>query len=230
MLVAIEGIDGSGKGTQAKRLFERLQSAGTSAELLSFPRYGDTRFGKAIGDFLNGRFGPLNAVHPLLASLLYAGDRFESRELLLEAMKSNDVVILDRYVASNIAHQGAKLAAVEREELKKWVETIEYEIFALPRPDLVILLDLPAETAQELIAKKAARSYTEKTADLQEADGTYLAAVRDVYRELAVDEPHWRIVPCQREGELRSIEDIGGEIENIVQDARTSYKSRQHRN
>ena len=217
MLVAIEGIDGAGKGTQAARLCERLRSAGASVELLSFPRYEATRFGKAVGEFLNGRFGALDPVHPMLASLLYAGDRFESREVLEQAMRTCDVVVLDRYVASNIAHQGAKLQGAERGELREWVETVEYNIFGLPQPDLVLLLDLPAAEAQELIAKKSARSYTDKAADLQEADASYLARVREVYRELAVDQPAWRIVPCIQDGTLRTIDDIGNEIFEIVQ-------------
>ena len=220
MLIAIEGIDGSGKGTQAVRLCERLRSAGASVELLSFPRYEATRFGKAIGEFLNGRFGALEAVHPMLASLLYAGDRFESREVLQNAMTTCDVVVLDRYVASNIAHQGAKLAGAERAELREWVETIEYEIYGLPQPDLVLLLDLPATEAQHLIAKKSARNYTDKKADLHEADGSYLAAVRETYRELAVDQPAWHILPCIQEGTLRTIDDIGEEIFETVQNAR----------
>ncbi len=228
MLVAIEGIDGSGKGTQALRLCERLQSAGALVELLSFPRYEATRFGKAIGEFLNGRFGALDSVHPLLASLLFAGDRFESREILQKAMEDCDVVVLDRYVASNIAHQVAKLQGTEREELREWVETLEYNIFGLPRPDLVLLLDLPAAEAQKLIAKKSARSYTDKAADLHEADGSYLAAVREVYRELAVDQPAWQIVPCIQDGALRTIDDIGNEIFEIVENTRGRENHEKH--
>jgi dTMP kinase len=220
MLIAIEGIDGSGKGTQAARLCQRFLDSGTTVELLSFPRYSATRFGKVIGEFLNGRFGSLSEVHPLLASLLYAGDRFESQGVLRAALQAHDVVVLDRYVASNIAHQGAKLQGAEREELKAWVEAVEFEIFGLPKPDLTILLDLPAARAQELIAKKSARSYTEKKADLQEADGAYLAQVREVYRQLAVDQPHWKIVPCLEGETLRSIEDIGAEVFEIVQSTR----------
>lgn len=220
MLIAIEGIDGSGKGTQAARLCERLEESGVTVDSLSFPQYSTTRFGKVIGDFLNGRFGSLNEVHPMLASLLFAGDRLESYEDLWTLLQGYDVVVLDRYVASNIAHQGAKLQGAEREELKGWVEAVEFEIFGLPKPDLTILLDLPADRAQELIARKSARSYTEKKADLQEADANYLAQVREVYRQLAVDQPHWKIVPCLKGETLRSIEDIGDEIFEIVQSIR----------
>src|SRR3712207_3314277 len=108
MLIAIEGIDGSGKGTQARLLRERCRAAGLSAALISFPRYAETRFGRAVGKFLNGRFGTLDQVSPFLAALLYAGDRFESRTLLRESLFANDVVVLNRYVASNVAHQGSK--------------------------------------------------------------------------------------------------------------------------
>ncbi len=212
MLIALEGIDGSGKGTQANRLCERLKTEGKTVELLSFPRYEATVFGKAIGDFLNGRFGTLSEVHPQLASLLYAGDRFESREVLTQAIAKNDVVVLDRYVASNIAHQGAKREGEQRKELIAWVESVEFEIFNLPKPDLVILLDLPANTAQQLIAKKSARNYTDKPADLQEADGGYLAKVRAVYRELAETTPGWQIVNCLQSDSLRTIEEIGEEV------------------
>ena len=108
-LVALEGIDGSGKGTQAERLVKRLSESGVAAELISFPRYQDTFFGKVAGSFLHGDFGSLEEVHPFLVSLLFAGDRFESRPLLTAALARCEVVVLDRYVAWNIAHQGLKL-------------------------------------------------------------------------------------------------------------------------
>ena len=104
-LIAIEGIDGSGKGTQAQRLAQSLEAGGESVRLLSFPRYEQTAFGRRIGHFLNGRYGQLDQVDPLLVSLLYAGDRFESKGVLLDAIAGCDVVVLDRYVPSNIAHK-----------------------------------------------------------------------------------------------------------------------------
>ena len=221
-LIAIEGIDGSGKGTQAQRLYEQFSASGKTAALMSFPRYTETLFGKAIGDFLNGRFGTLNEVSPFLASLLYAGDRFESRDFLLQTLNDNEVVILDRYTASNIAHQGSKFDGDERRELVDWIRRIEYEIYQLPRPDIVVLFDLPVLEAQKLIATKQARSYTDKAADLQEADTAYLAGVRNIYLELAEEESNWCKIDCWQSNAIRSIEEIGEEIWTVVNSRRNA--------
>jgi dTMP kinase len=215
-LIAIEGIDGSGKGTQAKRLYERFLAAGQRAALLSFPRYSETRFGHFVGDYLNGRFGALESVHPFLASLLFAGDRFESRPMLLEALAANDVVICDRYIASNIAHQGARVAAQERGQLIEQIETVEYDVFKLPRPDLTILLDLSVENAKRLISQKSARSYTDRAEDLHEADVDYLAVVRSVYQTLARRSGDWRLIACDAAGEIRPIDDLANDIWSLA--------------
>lgn len=211
-LIAIEGIDGSGKGTQAKELVNRLATSGRRVQLLSFPRYRDTLFGQAIGDFLNGRFGQLDQVHPFLASVLYAADRFESKNVLLEALLQHDVVICDRYVPSNLAHQGAKLEGEQRDELLRLIRRIEFEIFGLPTPQAIVWLDVPVEIAQRNIAVKKPRSYTDKVADLQEEDGSYLQRVRDVYSQLAADEPRWHRIDSVRDGAQRAITDISDEV------------------
>ncbi len=215
-LVALEGIDGSGKGTHAKRLHDRLCAAGRSIKLFSFPRYSETVFAKSIADFLNGRFGELDSVNPFLASLLYAGDRFESRQVLLDALTENDVVLCDRYVPSNIAHQGAKLPIGQRNEFIAWIQRVEYEIYQLPRPNLVLLLDLPASEAQKLITRKQSRDYTHKRADLQEADRDYLEKVRALYLSFAEAGPDWQIVKCLKDDVLRPISDINDEMWQII--------------
>lgn len=211
-LIVIEGIDGSGKGTQARQLTERLTATGRRVQLLSFPRYRETLFGHAIGDFLNGRFGQLDEVHPLLASVLYAADRFESKSVLIDALQTSDVVVCDRYVPSNLAHQGAKLDGADRDELLRTIERIEFEVFALPRPTLVVLLDVPVQVAQRNIAAKKPRTYTDKAADLQEADAAYLQRVRDVYLQLASTDPIWQRVESVISGEQRAIAEIGDDI------------------
>ncbi len=218
LLVVIEGIDGSGKGTQSALLRDRLLARGLKASLLSFPRYDATFFGQRIGDFLNGRFGQLNEVDPFLASLLYAGDRLESKAELTRLLAASDVLVLDRYVPSNIAHQAGKKTGPQRRELAEWIERIEYDLFDLPRPDLVVLLDIPAKDSQELIAKKSQRTYTTEAADIQEADTDYLARVRSAYRELAA-ERNWSIVSVVHEQAIRSMDDITAEIEQLVDQA-----------
>jgi dTMP kinase len=213
VLIVIEGIDGSGKGTQSRRLVESLQAEGRTAALFGFPRYTETFFGARIGEFLNGRYGALDAVHPLLASLLFAGDRFESRGRLETLLNSHDVVVLDRYVASNIAHQAAKLDGSDRTTLIEQITRLEFELYKLPRPDRVILLDLPAEQARELIARKARRDYTAAEVDLQEADTDYQRRVRDLYRTLAEADPAWRRVPvADAAGELRSVAAVAADV------------------
>ena len=216
LLVAIEGIDGTGKGTQARRLVDVLAATGLRTRLIGFPRYSDTSFGRRIGEYLNGKYGSLDAVHPLLAALLYAGDRFESRDLLRQSIADCDVVVLDRYVASNIAHQAAKRSGTERDDLRAFIEQLEFGTYELPRADLVILLDLPATEAQRLIAKKAQRDYTDRVADLQEENASYLEAVRQMYLQLATDNPQWRRIDVLRDGQLRSIVDVGAEILAVV--------------
>jgi dTMP kinase len=207
-LIAIEGIDGSGKGTLAALLRDQLASQGQRVSLISFPRYEQTFFGQRIGEFLNGKFGQLDEIHPFLVSLLYAGDRRESRAGLLKALEDNDVVILDRYVASNLAHQCAKLPEAEQSELREWIEQVEFGLHQLPRPDITLLLDLTVNSAQLLIQRKSRRSYTAKTADLQEADAAYLEKVRAVYLGLAAGEPGWRRIPVEVGENLRNPQEI----------------------
>jgi dTMP kinase len=215
-LIAIEGIDGSGKGTQARILVDGLRQSGRKVELISFPRYGETFFGRLIGSFLNGEYGTLDQVHPMLVSLLFAGDRLESRPKIEQALATCNVVVLDRYVASNVAHQGAKLSDADRETLCRSIEHVEYTLYGMPRPDQVILLDLRVSVAQILVSKKATRNYTDRTADIQEADGAYLERVRQQYLELAGRESNWSVVECEGTGGLRSVDEIAWDVRQVV--------------
>ena len=217
ILIAIEGIDGAGKGTQAGQLVQGLRQLGYRVDSLQFPRYGATTFGQAIGDFLNGRFGALNEVHPQLAAVLYAGDRYESRELLLQLLQDNDVVVLDRYVGSNLAHQASKLAGEARATLIDWIERVEFGVFQLPRPDLTILIDMSSEMSRELVSRKGTRDYTDREADLQEADLPYLEKVRRCYLALSHSRLDWRTVHgLAEDGSLRTIEQIAADIRGQV--------------
>jgi len=214
VLVTIEGIDGSGKGTQATRLVEAMRMSGRRCELLSFPRYRETEFGRKIGDFLNGRFGQLDQVNPFLVSLLFAGDRLESKPILLQALSENDLVVCDRYVASNVAHQGAKVNLKDRKELTAWIHHVEHALYGLPHPDRTLFLNLPVQRAAELIALKSQRTYTERVADIQEADADYLQQVHDIYMELSASNSNWHRIDCLDGNELKSVDQIATEVWN----------------
>ncbi len=215
MIVTIEGIDGSGKGTQARLLHERLLQNGHQVELLAFPRYGETFFGREVGLYLNGKFGKLMAIHPKLTAILYAGDRHESRELILRMNSERDFVICDRYTPSNQAHHAAKLPNDEWDEFFSWVETLEYETFLVPRPDLVLFMDLDASRAAESIHRKPPRSYTSQKADIHEVDPAYQHNVYRAYKRLS-QKFNWVSINCVENECLRTTEEIHEDIWNAL--------------
>jgi dTMP kinase len=212
-LVAIEGIDGTGKGTQASRLVAQAQAAGHRAQLFSFPLYDGNPFSEAVSAYLNGAFGGVDEVHPELAGLLYACDRFHARPSIAAALEECDLVVCDRYVPSNLAHQGAKLEEPARTVLIDWLLAVEYGEFRLPRPDLVVLLDVSSEVAHERVARKEPRAYTGLSRDIHEDAQDYLEATRAVYASLAAREPEgWTTVSS----ESREISEIAAEIWEAV--------------
>src|SRR5436305_7105794 len=125
ILLALEGIDGAGKGTQAAQVVARAEAGGRTVASFSFPTYDGNPFSRAVADYLNGEFGTADEVHPELAALLYAGDRFHARPQLVAAIAERDLVVCDRYVGSNAAHQGAKLEGDARARLLGWLDEVE---------------------------------------------------------------------------------------------------------
>jgi len=214
-LIAIEGIDGTGKNTQATMLVEYIKSIKYKVKKFEFPNYSKTFFGKEVGHYLNGDFGGLNQIHPKLVSLLYAGDRFESQKEIMEYLENGYFVICDRYVSSNIAHQSVKLPQDELSSFLNWVEEMEYGIFDLPRPDHTILLDLHPTIAQEMVLKKEKRSYTEHKQDIHEKDKSYLLKVYEVYNIL-LNQDNWSTIPCQLDNYMRTPQDIFSDIKNLL--------------
>jgi dTMP kinase len=212
LFIVLEGIDGSGKGTQAARLAETAAAEGRTVASFSFPLYDENPFSRAIGQYLNGELGALEDVHPALSALLYACDRFHARPELEHAIEERDLVVCDRYVASNLAHQGSQLEGEERRRLLEWLLEVEYGEFRLPKPDLVVLLDAHPKLARQLVAKKGARSYTSLEADILESDEAHGDASREIYLELARRDD-WHLVATAREdGSVRDIDEIAAEI------------------
>jgi dTMP kinase len=211
-LIVIEGIDGSGKRTQLDRLARALRESGVAFTQVSFPRY-EGFFGKLVARFLNGEFGPLAAVDPHFSALLYAGDRLESKPALEASLASGKTVLADRYIASNLAHQGARVPAEKRDEFIAWLKQLEYGVYGLPAEDLVLYLRVPAAEAHRLAGKRGPRDYTKLRRDLQESDIAHLDAASTVYDDLA-RQSHWVKVECfdSASGALRAPEAIHAEI------------------
>ena len=209
MFVVIEGIDGSGKGTLTKRLTTRLKEE-YKVELLSFPRYSDTLYGKVVGRYLNGDFGN-TAEHPLMHGTLFALDRIESKPELERLLHENDFVFCDRYVPSYLCYSAMKAKKEERNDVVRHFVKLEYEVFNLPKPDVILFLNIPVKLAIENIAKKEKRVYTDQSADLFEADEKYLKEVKSFYEnDLEREHPatHFRTIECERNGSLLPIEEI----------------------
>jgi dTMP kinase len=211
-LIAIEGIDGSGKRTQVDLLEKALVAGGHSVFSTGFPQY-DSWFGKMVGQFLNGDFGALETVDPHFSALLYAGDRFEAKFRLETALKLGKIVLADRYIGSNLAHQTARAPVADRPAFVSWIEHLEYNIYNLPRETLVLYLRVPPRQAQELVARKSARSYTKVKQDLQEASLRHLEDAAAMYDELS-RRPNWATIPCfdEARGSMRPQKHIATEI------------------
>lgn len=195
MMVVFEGIDGSGKGTQAERLSVRLSARGVDNQLYSFPNYKGTNFGLEIGKYLNGEFGDFDKILPQFPVMLYAMDRYEMKKNIVTDLKSDTVVIIDRYVSSNIAHQAVRFPENERSSFADWVKRLEYNILEVPKPDFTVFLDVPYDVAVKNILKKEKRSYTNQDLDMHEKNAEYMNSVYSMYKKLAIDEG-WIIIDC----------------------------------
>lgn len=210
-LIAICGIDGSGKATQTALLAERAEAAGHEVKQVSFPRYGEGFFAELIERYLRGEFAARAAdISPYLAALPYALDRWQAAPRLRAWLGGGCVVLCNRYVAANMAHQGSKLpSGAERRAFFEWVSELEYGILELPRPDLHILLDVPPALAAELVTGRRSGAGLAETKDIHERDMAYLEATAGAYREISrAGLGRWAVVECAPSGVLLSREEI----------------------
>jgi dTMP kinase len=211
-LIAIEGIDGSGKRTQVELLAKTLANRGYSVHSTGFPQY-NSWFGKMVGQFLNGDLGPLESVDPHFTALLYAGDRFEAKRQIETALGEGQIVLADRYVGSNLAHQTARVPPEKRFEFLTWIEHLEYDIYGLPREQLILYLRVPPAAAQTLVTQKSARSYTSSKQDILEANLRHLEDAAEMYDQLSRCAP-WVTIQCFETARkfMRSPVEISAEI------------------
>jgi dTMP kinase len=216
--IAIEGGDGSGKGTQTIKLVDDLEQQGLNVLQTTFPRYGKVS-AENVERYLNNNFGDALTIPPQLASQPYAIDRAAAAPEIRAHLSRGGVVVTDRYVASNLAHQGAKIDDdAERHRFYEQQKAIEYGILGLPHPDINIVLLVPPKVAQHNVALKATRSYTTASHDGHEASSDHLEKAKNNYAELCELYPtEFMAVECMRNAQaMRSIEEIHMDIKEIV--------------
>jgi dTMP kinase len=216
ILIAIEGIDGSGKHTQAKLLEHSLAAKGHSVFSTGFPQY-DSWFGSMVGKFLNGDYGSLQDVDPHFSAMLYAGDRFEAKPRIESVLNQDKIVLVDRYIGSNLAHQVARANAEKRSEFLRWIEHLEYSIYGMPREDLILYLRVPPGQAQKLVGQKSERQYTRSSHDILERNLKHLEDTAEMYDMLSRSRP-WATIQCYdaQNNALRLPEDIATEVMSAV--------------
>ena len=209
--IVIEGIDGSGKATQTKLLIKRLKKEGRKTATLDFPQYYNNFFGKMTGRYLAGEFGTADEVSPYLASVLYALDRWESKDFILKQLAVGKIVVCDRYASSNIIHQGGKIKPQKkRGELIKWLEKMEFDVLKISKPDLIIYLDVPHDVGQKLVDKKDQREYIKgRKRDIHERDSNHLKNARSQALRMVKQNKNWIKINCLKNGRLLNPEEIG---------------------
>ncbi len=201
--IVIEGTDGSGKTTQFERLVLALPE-NTKLGTLDFPRHGESS-GYFVDKYLTGKYG--GEVGPYAASIFFAVDRFDVKLKMLQWLEEGRLILANRYVGSNMAHQGTKFETRgEREAFFKWLYNLEYKDFGIPKPDLNIILHVSAEISYEMIAKKNAREYLKGgERDMHEADMTHQKRAEQVYLEMAELFPRdFTVIECTENGKMLS--------------------------
>lgn len=218
-LIVIEGTDCSGKETQTELLIEKLREKGIKTSKFSFPNYNSPT-GRIIGgpylgkEYISDTFfeeGPTH-VDPKVASLYYAADRKYNIDKITFLLENGANIILDRYIYSNMAHQGGKLSdSKEREDMYNWLDNLEFNLLELPKPDIAVFLHMPTEKAQILKQSRV------ESADGHEKDIDHLKAAEKAYMELA-ERYNMKKIECCSGDDIRSIEDINLELFDYIID------------
>lgn len=209
-LIVIEGLDGSGKSTQLDLLCRKLTVTGKRNKRVSFPDY-DSDSSALVKMYLSGKFGEHPGdVNAYAASLFYAVDRYASFKTDWEDFyNKGGVIVSGRYTTSNAIHQASKMDESEWKGFVDWLYDLEYNKIKIPKPDLVIFLDMPVDVSQRLLSERYKGDENKK--DIHESDIEYLNSCRKAARFVA-DYSGFVTVSCAENGEPRTIEDIGNEI------------------
>ncbi len=213
-LIVIEGLDGSGKATQAELLCQKLQQQGHKVKKVSFPDY-ESNSSALIKMYLAGEFGTDPAsVNAYAASTFYAVDRYASFKKGWESFyNEGGIVVADRYTTSNAVHQCSKLPQDQWDGYLQWLFDFEYRLVGIPTPDTVVYLRVDPAVSQKLMTGRYQGDESKK--DIHEKDLSYLARSRKA-AEYCAEKLGWKTVSCVREGAMRTIEDIHQQILEIV--------------
>ena len=216
-LIVFEGTDGSGKATQSRLLFERLEREGVDCRKLNFPRYGE-KSAALVELYLGGAFGSHpDDVNAYAASTFYAVDRYASyKQDWGGYYEAGGLLIADRYTTSNAIHQGSKLPEAELPAFFDWLYDLEYGKLGLPRPDLVLYLDVDLPTSLKRMQHRQEKQNTK--ADIHEQDEAYLENCLRIGR-LAAAHYGWTVVPFMKDGAERALEEKHEEIFSIIRSA-----------
>jgi dTMP kinase len=213
-LIVIDGTDGSGKATQTQLLVERLKKEGHAVETIAFPKYGDKSAG-ALEEYLRGKYGGASDVDAYQASVLYAVDRFDASFQIKEWLENDKYIIADRYVGSNMGHQGSKILDPEkRKAFFAWEMEFEHSLMGIPKPDVNLVLHVPAETSMKLMKDRDLKSNLDK--DIHEEDLDHLKASEQSYIDMTHQYDTFQLIECVQDGKLLSRQHIHESVWNKV--------------
>lgn len=213
-LIVITGPDGCGKKTQTELLANSLRASDYQVETIDFPQYKKNFFGKMVGRYLAGEFGEPAKLNPYLASMLYAGDRFESMGQIKEWLNEGKIIVCDRYVGDNFLHQGSKIKdKAKREEFFVWLDELEHHVYGAIYANRTFYLDVPLEISLKLLDEKSAKERKDYTGGKKDGheNETHLKEVRKISEKL-IQRFKWTKIDCAPKGELLSKEEIGNII------------------
>lgn len=221
MLIVLEGLDGAGKTTQISLLQNYFKSQGSNVKYLHFPRFDTPIYGDLIARFLRGDLGTVESVHPMLVALLFAEDRRSASEVLKKWLDEGNIVILDRYIYSNIAFQCAKIKDITlSKELRDWIFDLEFNKFKIPVPELNLFLDVPLNFVDSKLAaarEGEEREYLKGKQDIHEEKISFQRNVREIYLDECKKNEGLIRVDCSDErGNMLEVESVFNKIISFI--------------
>lgn len=217
--IVIDGLDGSGKTTQTKLLVDYLKKQKRRVEVVDFPQYYKSFFGRLTGRYLKGEFGNLEQTNPYLACLPFAADRWEAKPVVNKALKQGKLLLANRYTPSMVYMAAKFNKKSAQEKFLRWVRELEYQTFGIPKEDLVIYLSVPPKVGQRLVLNKGNRKYmgNKKKHDIHEANIKYLETVERIYLDLVKRFDHWEKIEClDKKNNLKTIPVIHREVLRLL--------------